>query len=207
MLVSNLLLGKEKLTTISPYECIKEALELINKNKTLSIPVCIGDKFYGYIAKVNIYEFLLEKVEDRENLMLNTQVEELMKTDVPIVRPNEELEDVTPLLAKRNIPFVGVVDKYNKFHGIITYKAIFHEFTEILGVNQGRKMSIITHEYKGQISKITKIIAQNKGDVISIVVFNPKSAFNLREIVVRIEEENFDIILKKLKEAGFNVEI
>ena len=52
-----------------------------------------------------------------------------------------------------------------------------------------------------------KIIHQNGGDVISAVVINPQSAFNLREITIRIRQENFEVVVKRLKEAGFNVQV
>lgn len=207
MLVSNLLLSKEELTLVSPDETINKALELIKQSNTLSIPVANGNKFYGSISKAKIYEFLCDNNLEKDRLLIDTKVEDLMRTDISKVTPNEKLEDVIPFLEKNHIPFVAVVDKYKKFRGIITYKRVFKEFTQILGINKGKRICIITRELKGQLSKITKIIHQNGGDVISAVVINPQSAFNLREITIRIRQENFEVVVKRLKEAGFNVQV
>ncbi|MCY6355454.1 CBS domain-containing protein [Clostridium sp. ZS2-4] len=206
MLVSNLLLSKEELTVVSPKESAEKALDLIKKNNLLSIPVVDGDKFYGSISKEAIYETIFELDGEREKLLSKLVVEELMIKDLPMVNPTQQLEEAIVLLEKGHIPFIAVIDKYNKFHGIITHKIVFQQFTDILGINKGKRISIITHETKGQLSKLSKIITQNGGNIMSTVVIDPRSAFNLREIVIRIKPDNFGAIVKKIKEAGFNVE-
>ncbi|MCY6369786.1 HPP family protein [Clostridium ganghwense] len=206
MLVSNVVLSKERLTTISLKESAKKALELIKKNDLLSIPVAERDKLYGSISKERIYETIFEVDGDKEELLSKLVVEDLMTKELPLVKPTQQLEDAIILLGKGHTPFVAVVDKYKKFQGIITHKIVFRQFTEVLGINKGKKMSIITHETKGQLSKISKIISQNGGNIISTVVINLESAFNLREIIIRIKPDNFDIIVRKIKEAGFNVQ-
>ena len=45
MLVKNVMLTRDKLITVAPTATIKQALEVIDKNNLLSIPVVEGDKF------------------------------------------------------------------------------------------------------------------------------------------------------------------
>lgn len=206
MFVKNLMLPKDKLITISPRETIKRALDMIEENNFLSIPVAEGDKFYGSISKDRIYAFYYEKCIDRECLLSDFTVENVMRTDVPAIHPIEQIEKAAHFLEVKNIAFVAVVDEHDSFKGIVTHHAIFHEFTELFGLNKGRRLSVIAYDIPGQISKLTKIIAENNGDIISFVVVDPKSVTEVKEIVVRIRTENFQGILEKVKDAGFKIQ-
>jgi len=51
-----------------------------------------------------------------------------------------------------------------------------------------------------------KIITENKGDIISFVVIDPKSLTEVKEIIIRLKTANFDGIVSKVKDAGFKVQ-
>ena len=206
MFVNNLMLSKEKLVTVTPKDSVKKALELIEEYKFLSIPVAEGDKFYGTISKERIYTFYFEKNLDRKSLLEEFLVENVMRVDVPKVDPMEQVEEASNYLATENTPFVAVIDSANEFKGIVTHNAVFKQFTELFGLNRGQRISVIAHDIPGQISKLSKIITENNGDIISFVVVDPKSLTEVKEIVVRIKTENYDDILKKVKDAGFKVQ-
>lgn len=206
MFVRNLMLPKEKLVTISPSETIKKALELIDENNFLSIPVAEGDKFYGSISKDRIYAFYFEKSIEKEYLLSDFTVENVMRADVPTIHPLEQMEKAAHFLEVKNVSFVAVVDEYNSFKGIITHHAIFHEFTELFGLNKGRRLAVIAYDIPGQVSKLSRIISENGGDIISFVVVDPKSVTDVKEIVIRVRTENFQEIIDKVKEAGFKIQ-
>lgn len=206
MFVKNLMLPKEKLVTIAPSETIKRALELIDENNFLSIPVAEGDKFYGSISKDRIYAFYYEKSVDKDCLLSDFKVENVMRTDVPSIHPLEQMEKAAHFLEVKSISFVAVVDEYGSFKGIVTHHAIFHEFTELFGLNKGRRLAIIAYDIPGQVSKLSRIISENGGDIISFVVVDPKSVTDVKEVVIRIRTENFQEILEKVKDAGFKIQ-
>ena len=66
--------------------------------------------------------------------------------------------------------------------------------------------SVIAYDIPGQISKLSRIITENKGQIISFVVVDPKSVTEVKEIVIRLSTDNMDEILKKVKEAGFKIQ-
>jgi acetoin utilization protein AcuB len=206
MFVKNLMLPIEKLVTITPKDTIKKALELIDENNFLSIPVAESGKFFGSISKDRIYAFYYEKCLDKECLLSDFKVENVMRDDVPTIHPLEQMEKAAHFLEVKNISFVAVVDEYGTFKGIITHHAIFHEFTELFGINKGRRLAVIAYDIPGQVSKLSKIISENGGDIISFVVVDPKSITDVKEIVVRIRTENFQQILEKIKDSGFKIQ-
>ncbi|GLC29331.1 CBS domain-containing protein [Clostridium omnivorum] len=206
MFVKNLMLPTSQLVTITPKDTIKRALEIIDENNFLSIPVAEGEKFYGSISKDRIYAFYFEKSLDKEYLLSDFLVKDVMRTDVPSIHPLDQMEKAAHFLEVKNIAFVAVIDENDVFKGIVTHHAIFHEFTELFGLNKGRRLAVIAYDIPGQVSKLSKIIAENNGDIISFVVVDPKSVTEVKEIVIRIRTENFQGILEKVKEAGFKIQ-
>lgn len=206
MFVNNLMLSKEKLTTVTPKVTIGEALQTMEMNKFLSIPVVDGNKFCGVISKEQIYTYYYEKSIERQCLLSDFLVENVMRTDIPLITPFNEIEEAAHFLETKNISFVPVVNEKGEMQGIVTHHAIFHQFTELFGLNKGKRLSVIAYDIPGQISKLSKIITENKGQIISFVVVDPKSITEVKEIIIRLSTENLDEIVKKVKEAGFKIQ-
>lgn len=206
MLVKNIMLPLEKLITISPKDSIQKALQVMDDNSFLSLPVCEGNKFYGAISKDRIYAFYYEKCPDKQCFLSDFKVENVMRTDVPSINPMELIEKASHFLEVKNIAFVAVVDDRDNFVGIVTHNAIFHEFTELFGLNKGSRIAVIAYDIPGQISKLSKIITENSGDIISFVVVDPKSLTDVRELVIRLKAENVNLIKDKLVNAGFKIQ-
>ena len=205
MFVNNLMLMKEKLITVTPKVTIGKALEIMDENNFLSIPVVEDTKFYGSISKEKIYTYYYEKCIDKKCLLSDFLVGNVMRTDVPTIDPMEQVEEAAHFLETRSVSFVAVVDSYGDFKGIVTHHAIFHQFTELFGLDKGKRLAVIAYDIQGQVSKLTKIIAENKGNMISFVVVDPKSLTEVKEIVVRLSTDNFEGIVAKVKAAGFKV--
>ena len=174
MFVKNLMLPKEKLVTINPNQTIKQALEVMAENNFLSIPVLENDAFQGVISKESIYEFYYEKCVDKQCLLSDFMVKNVMRTDIPRINTLEQIEKAAHVLETKNISFIAVEDSYGVFQGIVTHHAIFHEFTEVFGLNKGRRLAVIAYDIPGQVSKLSKIISENNGDIISFAVLDPK---------------------------------
>ncbi|MFR1709849.1 MAG: CBS domain-containing protein [Clostridium sp.] len=206
MFVNNLMLSREKLTTVTPKVTIGEALKVMEENKFLSIPVVEGTKFCGVISKEQIYTYYYEKSIERECLLSDFLVENVMRTDVPAITPFNEIEEAAHFLETKNISFVPVINKNGEMQGIVPHYAIFHQFTELFGLNKGKRLAVIAYDIPGQISKLSRIITENKGQIISFVVVDPKSITEVKEIVIRLTTDNMDEILKKVKEAGFKIQ-
>ena len=206
MFVNNLMLSKDKLITVTPKITIGKALQIMDENNFLSIPVVEDNKFYGSISKERIYTYYYEKCVDKKCLLSDFVVENVMRTDVPVINPMQEVEEAAHFLETRSVSFVAVVDNNGEFKGIVTHHAIFHQFTELFGLNKGKRLAVIAYDIQGQVSKLTKIITENKGDIISLVIVDPKSVTDVKEIVLRLDTDNFDDIVSKVKAAGFKVE-
>lgn len=206
MLAKTVMMKKNALTIVSSDLSIGEALEIMQKENLLSIPVVDGKTFMGSIEMHKIYEKFFQENEDKEVFLKDEKVKDFLKSDTPVIGATEEIENAVALLEKMNVSFVAVVDKeINKFLGILTHKAVFKQFTSVFGLNQGEKLSVIAYDVPGQVSKISKIVAENNGDIISFVVVNPNSVRDVKEIIIRVKTDNMREIKNKIKLAGFQV--
>lgn len=204
MLVKTIMLTSDKLNVATLKSSLQEVLEIMDTNGFLSIPVVDGEKFKGIIEKQKIYQYYFNEDLSKNNL-LNMKVEELIRKDIPIVSEEEEVEKAVALLERMNISFVAVVDDLNNFRGILTHRAVFKEFVNVLGLSKGEKITVRSHDVPGQVSKLSKIVAENNGDILSFVVLDTKSVTQVKEIIMRISNGDVYTIKRKLKEAGFKI--
>lgn len=206
MFIKNLMLQKEDLTIVNPKDSVREALKLMEGNGFLSIPVVDGEKFLGVISKGQIYEYYFEKAVENKSVLSEILVENVMVTNVPVVSPEGKIEEAAHFLATKNTFFLVVIDDKGVMKGIVTHNAIFQQFSELFGENNGHGISIIAYDIPGQISKLAKVVSENNAQIISFVVVDLKSITKVKEIILRIHTDDIELVVRKLKEAGFKVE-
>lgn len=206
MLVKALMLQKDELITGTPDDSLKIALNKINERNFLSIPVVDGKKFAGVISREKIFEEYFEIGGNREDYLDNTRIKKIIRTDIPSVRPQDEIEKAAQALVNYGVPFVAVINEADEFEGIITHFTIFKEFLSILGIDRGKRLAVIAYDIPGQIAKLSEIISRNGGDILSFVVLDPKIKTEVKEIVVRIKANNFVEIVEAVSRAGFRVQ-
>ncbi|MPQ43558.1 CBS domain-containing protein [Clostridium tarantellae] len=205
MIVKTVMVTKENLKIVESNTTLEEAMKIMVDNKFLSIPVVDGDKFKGSISKHDIYKYSFENGCNKEETLTTVKVGQLIYSDVPVINKDEELEKAVALLEKMRIAFVAVIDDFDNFVGILTHKAVFSEFTNAFGLNKGQRIAVRAYDVPGQISKLSKIITENNGDILSFVVLDTKSITQVKEIIIRIKIGNINLIKRKLKEAGFKI--
>jgi len=207
MYVKNLMVPKEELVTVTKEDSLQFALDLIEKNDFLSIPIVGKNKFYGVVTKELILKYFYKLTNEKAQIisLSDYKVEEVLKSDLPVLHMNDLVEAAANLLYLNKAVFVAVLDEAGEFKGIITHKDIFREFTSLFGLDKGKRISVTAYDIPGQILKLTRIISENKGDIISCVVEDPKSKLAVKEIVLRIGTNNYDHIVRKIEAAGFKL--
>lgn len=206
MLIRAFMLTKDQLVTASSNDSVELALNQINSKNFLSIPVVDGEKFVGVISKEKIYEEYFYAGGDKEEFLKNTKVRDIARLDIPVLKLQDELEKAAYNLEVYGVPFIAVINENDEFQGIVTHHAIFREFTDAMGLNRGKKLTIISYDLPGQIAKLTDIIHRYNGDIISFVILDPKVKTDVKELVVRIRTDNFVEIVDAIRDAGFRIQ-
>ncbi|SKA75404.1 acetoin utilization protein AcuB [Caloramator quimbayensis] len=206
MYIRALMLPKEELTTVTPEDSLRVALQKMNEKDFLSIPVLKDKRFLGIISRERIYSEYFEVGGDRDDYLDFRKVKDLMRVDIPSLSPNDEIEKASHALDIYGVPFIAVVNDYGVFEGIITHYAIFRQFSEALGINKGQKITVLAYDIPGQIAKLTEIISRFGGDIISFVVLDPKVKTDVKEIVVRVRCSSMVRLVDAVRDAGFRVQ-
>lgn len=192
----------QKLTTVSIQDTVEQTIKLIDEHKLLSLPVVDGDVFVGIISKKYIFEEFFNMDADKDTF-LQLKIERFMKTKIACVGERDLVEVPAHILSENNLQFIPVVDEKNKFAGIVTHKAIFKTFTNILGFGHTR-LEIITRDGKGRLAHLTEVISKNNTNIVSIAQIDVE-LMNLREIILRVNTEDTKKLVHALNEAGFKV--
>ncbi len=206
MLIRPLMLPREQLTTVTLDDSLETALDMINSKNFLSIPVVQDGLFVGMISKGEIYEDYFIVGGDKQRYVKETRVRTLIRAGIPTLLPDDEIEKAARTLELYGMPFVAVVDEQENFLGIITHYTIFKEFSEIMGIDKGKRLSIHIKNIPGQVARVSEILARNKADLISFVVADSTKGEDIKQIVARVYCFAMPQLMEDLSRSGYEVE-
>lgn len=204
MKIHTLMTKPKELSTVSSQDSLQTALEKMRNTDIKSIPVVDNKKILGIIFKDKILELFLTDV-DTEKRLKEAKVDSMIEP-IPILREDSSFEQIVYTLRENDAVFVAIVDKDDKFLGIIPHKAIFDEMVNIMGLNNGRKLTIYVHDIPGQLAKVSQIVAKNRANVQNLIVRNPKIKLDIREMILRVDESVVNQLKSDLEKAGYRVE-
>lgn len=204
MLVKAIMIPFNQLQCLSVENTLEEALNIIEENRLLSLPVVNGKKFVGILSKENMYEEYFKNYEALSKLdFLNKKVKDLVKTKIMTINQDVPIEDAAAIFITSKYRFIPIVDDKDDLVGIVTHQSIFKQYQKIFG-ERVNVLTIYTSNFKGTIAKMTDTIAKAGGNIKNIVQIDT-NVMNLQEIYLSIECEDFDKIVVALKKNGFNV--
>lgn len=205
MYIKSVLMKKGNLTVLQTDDTIEKAKNIIEEGDFLSLPVLKGDKFVGAIPIHKIYKTLNEMNEEEGEKFLKKSIEDYIQEDMPKLYSDALIEDAAQLFGEKNIPFVPVVDKERRLEGIITQKTIFNGFSRLLGYKRGTRLVINIPEVKGKLSELTSAIRKSNSNIISLVIYDPKTPLNVKQIIIRVETDNLEALKERLGKRGFSI--
>lgn len=205
MYVRNHMLPKDKLTIVYTDESIGTALEKINEGNFLSLPVFEEDTFRGILMKEAIYRNYFENgYGDKDEFINEVKVGELFTDKYKSIKENELIENASYLLNEFRTPFLPVFDIEDRFTGILTHTAIFNAFSDIFGLGKGTRIMVNLFDIPGQMAKLADVISKEDINIVNLAVMDAK-VLDVYNVVIRVEAEDVDILVDKIKKAGFKV--
>ena len=191
------------LKVLKPNDTAKMAIDLIEKNGFLSLPIADDRKFIGYLSKQYIYDSYFSQENGDIATFLEKPVGDFVHNRINPVKPDLFIEEAADIFFKNKIRFIPVVDEHDDFVGIVTQNALFGILTKVYGLLDP-KISILTDDFKGVLSKIAETISKNDGNITNIALLDTE-VMGIQEISIRLEGKDIDRIVKKLEEKGFKV--
>jgi len=203
MLIRPIVLPVNKLTTLSPKDTAQKAIQIIEENGFLSLPVVEEKRFIGFLSKQFIYDEFFKSGETDYNKFFQKTVSEFITTPLEAVKDSTPVEKAAEIFFKSKIRFLPVVDSNNDFVGILTQKALFDIITKVFGLHNA-KLVILASDFTGVIAKISEIIYKHGANITNIVQMDT-GLMEVKEISIRLECKNLDKLVEKLKSNGIKV--
>ena len=203
MLVRSIVTPASELICVSTQDMTRSAFDLIVKNGFLSVPVVDNKKFVGFLSKQYIYDKFFESKQPSLETFLEKPVGEFISEQMDCVSEDLSVEEAADLFFNNKIRFLPVVDSYGNFVGIVTQKSLFKIITKIYGLRDP-KIVILMDDFKGMLAKLAEIISKHGANIVNIAHIDTE-VMGLQEVSIRVECEDLDKLVEKLKEKGYNV--
>lgn len=203
MLIRPLVTEINHLSTVEVNDTAQNAIKIIDQNGFLSIPVVDGKEFVGFLSKQYVYDEFFKSGVDSLNEFLNKPVSEFIKIKVETVKDSIPVEEAAELFFRNKVRFLPVVDNTGRFVGILTQKALFDVVVQMLGL-QDAKLVIFSNDFAGILAKISEIIFKHGANITNIAKFDT-GTMGIQEISLRLEGDNLEDLVNKLKHQGINV--
>jgi len=187
MLIRPIILPVNKLTVLSTKDPAQKAIQIIEENGFLSLPVVEGKKFVGFLSKQFIYDEFFKSGETDYNKFFQKTVAEFITTPLEAIKDSTPVEKAAEIFFNSKIRFLPVVDNNNDFVGILTQKALFDIITKVFGLHDA-KLVILASDFSG-----VNIVQMDTG------------LMDVKEISIRLECENLDKLVEKLKNNGIKI--
>ena len=97
MRVRAIMIPVNELTCIQIEDSLKKAIEIIDKNNLLSLPVVKEKQFIGVLSKQYTYEYFFKEYTESKEEFLKQPVSMLMKSKVDSISENTQIEEAAAL--------------------------------------------------------------------------------------------------------------
>lgn len=198
--------------TMTSNATIGEVDRMMKKYKFHRMIIVDDGRLVGYLSDRDVMRVApspatsLSKFEIR-TLLDKLSVKDIMQTKVITVNEDATIEEAALIMYQNKVGGLPVISDVGAVVGIITATDILKTFIEVMGLPSGGKTRItLDVENKiGVMADITKILADNKTNIDSIIISHKDSRRS--EVVVRLDGQvaGFDKIKTELESHGFKV--
>ncbi|MEG3224645.1 MAG: CBS domain-containing protein [Methanobacteriales archaeon Met13] len=193
-------IAKKKVVTAPQTATIKEAAEIMVKNKFRRIPITDPgtDKLLGIVTSMDIldflgggdkYKILEEKHQDNFPSAVNEPVKEIMTREVEVLTNKSSITDAVSKMIDKGIGGLPVVDSKHKIAGIVSERDFVLLLAGVLTdelVEDYMTEKVITTSPGTRIEGASKIMVRNRLRRIPVVGEERKTSHPEEEKIVGI---------------------
>ncbi len=206
MFIKNCLTPYEQLIVLKLNTTVEEAIQIMNTNGLLSLPVADEDrKFTGLLSKSQLFS-LWEKgyYKGEWEGFAKLPISKAVQFGVPVLTLEDVFEDTLPIIVR--YPFVPIVDDHNKLVGIVKRSEISGSLQSAFGLKvPGIRILLGMVETDGQLDKIIDITHHLNIPIITSITFDAGDTY-LRRVLLKVPLNiNKEKLLKSLESNGFRI--
>ncbi len=173
MIIANIMKGSPMYVT--PDMALTDVRELMTKESLERFPVLDEDSnLIGIITKKDLMKAdpssaTTLDVYEISYLLSKIKVKKIMQKNVFSVQETEVIEEAARIMAEKNIGCLPVM-RDDTLVGMITQEDLFQAMIAMFGAwHQGVRITFELDEKPGQIAKLAQAIADQNGNIISLV--------------------------------------
>lgn len=194
-MVAKQLLSTRLFPLKTSYNCGK-ALGLLNEFDIAFLPVVDNDKHVGYVAVSDLLD-----ADENETIMAYTNSAVVSK-----VYEYQHLFDIITVFSEINSSTISVVDKEDKFIGIISAKELVNNMASLNAFSQ--QGSIITIEVPSisySLSEISRLIEYNNAKILSLYVSTVENKPTLLQISIKLNTTDVKSVIATFERYGYPI--
>ena len=194
--------------TITPSTLVVEADRIMEENQVWLLLVLDQDRLMGYVRKEDVRSALPSSATTLSRHELNyvlgsLTVKELIKKDVPVVRPETEIEVAAEMMHHEGLSGLPVVDAEGKLVGYVNRTAMLSVLVEEMGLGLGgERVAIEVLDRTGVMADVTGIVTDMGGNIVSMSTFYRNEK---RLMVFRITADNVEEVKNALEDQGYHI--
>ncbi len=178
--------------TITPQASLDDAAKLMATEKVSRLPVVDKrGKMVGIISEKQILSYSPSKATlldayEIQGVMNRIPVEKVMTRDVITISADTPIEEAARIMADHEISGIPVLSE-GGLVGMICETDLFKAFLEVLGAREpGIRLSVLLPKVAGELAKLTRVICDAGGNIISVGSFYGESS-DTGEVTLKVE--------------------
>lgn len=203
MLIKQLTVPKNVVSTISEETTLEEAITLLEDTGYRCVPVLdkSGKIFRGNIYKMHIYR---HKANGGD---MKLPVTHLLKNATKYVHINSSFFKIFFMI--KDLPYITVLDENNHFTGILTHSTLIDLLQQSWSIDSGSYvLTIASPGEKGDLANIAKIVNRHCS-IMSCITLDVQREKMVRRMIMTLEpgvsEKTLAELSKSLDRKGYKV--
>ncbi len=178
--------------TISPQASLDDAANLMESEHVSRLPVVDKrGRLVGIISEKQILRYTPSKATlldafEIKGVMNRIPVEKVMTRDVITIAEDTPIEEAARIMADNEISGIPVMSG-DSLVGMIAETDLFKAFLEVLGARtRGIRLTVLLPQVPGELARLTKVICDAGGNIISLGTFYGESS-DTGEVTVKVD--------------------
>lgn len=190
---------------------VAEAFQVMKERNIRRLPVVEKGKLVGIVTMKELWESSPSRattlsIFEINYLLSKTKVKDILPKGQKVItiEADTQIEIVASIMKDNKIGGIPVMEN-GKLVGIVTETDLFGSFIDILGVKRrGTRIDLEIDDRPGVLAEVSGLIADFKINIQNIVSIPKKDSAKV-ELIIRIDTQEPDELVKALKNKGFNV--
>ncbi len=187
---------KDEVPPIKPFESMEKALNWMDEFRVSHLPVVDGNKYYGLVSENMIYDCNEPTLPVSElNLTMNRPY---MYDDVHVYK-------VMQMMAELKLSVVPILNKKEKFIGLITIKHLMSFLTGTSSISDAGSVIVLEmNQFDYSLAHISQIVESNDAKILSSYITSSVDS-KIIDVTIKVNRKNIEGVLQTFFRYDYKV--